>query len=190
MQHLSVAHGEALTRSQLLAPTRRNRTVTVREPFTCPLCHCCPNDVASRITEKQYERLSTHIARHLKALAFLSLSYLDYDEDISGSSETGNQSAQKDGAECSETSRCEPNDESFNDVPPTVDLENAVDDQISVEPPELNNPITWHNVLLKAYPGRDEALEKFAAAMKTGIEKETDRPSRIAPIGKSRVSVS
>ncbi|KAE8447646.1 hypothetical protein EG329_010617 [Mollisiaceae sp. DMI_Dod_QoI] len=160
MQHLSAKH--TLTRAQLLARTRRNKAVTTRESFACPLCDCLPDEVASRITEKPYEMLSSHIAQHLKALAFLSLSYLDYEEEIS------NESVERDGAEFSEASRHEPNDDSFDDVPSTEVLksgEKRVDGHTFLEPPELDEPVTWHSLPCKTYPERDKTLESFTMAM-------------------------
>ncbi|KAH6975803.1 hypothetical protein EDB80DRAFT_740174 [Ilyonectria destructans] len=174
MQHLSKAHGAALTRSQLLARTRRNRTAKIRESFTCPLCDCRPDDVAAHVREKPYDLLSKHIARHLKALAFLSLSYLDFDGDYSESSGSGNQVVHKDAVGSAKASIC---DESFDDIPPTVvsGKERRVDDQIFIGPLELKDPVAWPRRLFRDFPERDVTLERFAAAMKKiGNESDTE----------------
>ncbi|RMJ16654.1 hypothetical protein CDV36_003671 [Fusarium kuroshium] len=165
IEHLSKAHGETLTRPQLLARTRRSRTARIRDPFTCPLCDCQPEDIAPHIPEKPYDLLSKHIARHLKALAFLSLSYLDFDQDFSESSGSGNQLSQKDGVDSANASI---RDESFDDILPTVVSENErlVDGQTFIEPRELNDPVTWPRRLLRDFPERDDTLESFAAAIK------------------------
>ncbi|PON20791.1 hypothetical protein TGAM01_v210299 [Trichoderma gamsii] len=82
LNHLITDHGDKLTNSQIMGRIRRNRRVATRDdPFACPLCNSVPSDVEKRRTEEPYELLWKHIARHLKSLAFLSLSYVEKAEE-------------------------------------------------------------------------------------------------------------
>lgn len=77
LTHLQSEHGNQLTKSKLQGRARRNRRVATRDPFVCPLCDTVPDEVKAVVEEKPYKLLSDHIARHLKSLAFLSLSYVE-----------------------------------------------------------------------------------------------------------------
>ena len=79
LDHLETKHGGQLTKSKLQGRARRNRRIATREPFVCPLCDCVPEDIKPQVHEKPYKQLSQHIGRHLKSLAFLSLSYMEDD---------------------------------------------------------------------------------------------------------------
>lgn len=81
MNHLNTFHGDKLTQSRILGRLRRNRRIATRDPFVCPLCDCVPSDVAERLSDKPYELLWKHIAAHLKSVAFLSLSYIEVDQE-------------------------------------------------------------------------------------------------------------
>ncbi|KAI5460636.1 hypothetical protein BGZ63DRAFT_425133 [Mariannaea sp. PMI_226] len=80
LTHLQAKHGDKLTLSQIQGRTRRNRRIAMREDaFACPLCNHVPDSILEYVPEKPYKRLAQHVARHLKSLSFLSLSYLDID---------------------------------------------------------------------------------------------------------------
>ncbi|UKZ96464.1 uncharacterized protein TrAFT101_011253 [Trichoderma asperellum] len=154
MQHLSATHGGTITRPQILAKARRNKTVTIRDPFTCPLCDCCPEEVIPRLTEKPYELLSTHIARHLKSLAFFSLSYIDYKEDSSSSSMVRSRTDGTSGIDNSNATRLNSHYGSFDDIPPTIvgDIAVLVDGLQFDITPELENPVVWPDELRPPLP--------------------------------------
>jgi hypothetical protein len=87
-------------------------------------------DVTLHNTKKPYDRLFSHIAQHLKSLAFFSLTYLDFD----GATSEERPSLQKDGAEVSSASRRSSIDDSFDDMPKTVILESG---GVRVDSPEV-----------------------------------------------------
>ncbi len=161
LQHLSKAHGEKLSRPQILARGRRGKTSRIRETFTCPFCDCQPDEIVPHVSERPYDLLSVHIARHLKALAFISLSHLDSIEDYPESSGSEEEGSQQD--EVAPSVR----DDSFDDVPPTVanGSMKRVGDEIFDDLEELEEAIMWDHLPVKDFPGPDATLERFAAAM-------------------------
>lgn len=83
LSHLNTCHGDKLSQSRIMGRLRRNRRIATRDgSFACPLCNSVVPDIENRGTEEPYERLWKHIARHLKSLAFFSLSYIE--EDLEG----------------------------------------------------------------------------------------------------------
>jgi hypothetical protein len=106
LEHLITYHAGVLTKPQILARARRNRMIDIRDPFTYPVYDCCPPEVAFQLTENlKPEALSNHIARHLKAIAFISLSYLERYEKLEGSLKSEKSDISHDSVEISETSR-------------------------------------------------------------------------------------
>jgi hypothetical protein len=151
VQHMSSAHENFLTRMQLLARTGRNKVAKIRDPFTCPFCDCSPNDVVANMLEKPYDLLANHIARHLKVLAFHSLSYLDTDGSVSESSDGNGQGVKHDDALSSLISggSLDDNtdlDQSFNenDIPETLveGLQRRVEEHTFEDPSELDSALT------------------------------------------------
>lgn len=164
IQHLSNAHGDTLTRSQILARTRRSKITSTRDPFTCPLCDRQPDDILSHTEEKRYALLWKHIARHLKALAFYSLYYLELEWDCSVSVEPKSPSFQNDKSESVARSA---RDESFETIPQTIvqGKERVVDDEIFDDLQELNTPFVWPDMDFKHFPKDDKVLEQLATNM-------------------------
>ncbi|KAL4925788.1 uncharacterized protein BDV17DRAFT_294066 [Aspergillus undulatus] len=81
--HLQSEHGDQLTKSKIQGRARRNRRIATRDPFVCPLCDAIPNEIRTIVEQKPYQLLSEHIAEHLKSLAFLSLSYVEGNQESS-----------------------------------------------------------------------------------------------------------
>jgi hypothetical protein len=161
VQHLSSSHGEDLSRLEIITRARRGRTIRTRESFTCPFCDCQPDEIARHLSERPYNLLFEHIASHLKALAFFSLSYLDSIENCSESSGSRKPSAHDDAA-----TRSDRSDSFFDDIPLTVvrGNEKIVQGQSFVEPEELDEPVVWPTEVVQGDSGPDETLERFAAA--------------------------
>ena len=173
IHHLSRTHADALTRPQILAQARRNKTTGVRDPFTCPLCDCCPNDVSPRIAEKPYELLSKHVARHLKALSFFSLSYIDYQEDCSNSSDAASQSDENAKKEISNAASHQSSwtaSLSGFETPPLAVPSVAVEE--AIEPPESDEPFIWPTKIFPISSEPDRTLERLAAAKEIAAFKE------------------
>ncbi|KAE8380327.1 hypothetical protein BDV26DRAFT_257809 [Aspergillus bertholletiae] len=79
LEHLQTKHGDLLTKSKIQGRARRNRRIAGRDPFVCPLCDSVPEEVRDLVQDQPYELLWEHIARHLRSLALLSLSYIEID---------------------------------------------------------------------------------------------------------------
>lgn len=159
IQHLTATHGGSITRPQILAKARRNKRVIFREPFTCPLCDCCPEEVMQRMREEPYELLSNHIARHLKALAFFSLSQIKYEES-SGTDWTS-------GVFNSTTTHLNSHYEMFDDSHPTT-IDNIA---VSVDGPRADiisaseSPIILQDEFFEVNTGHYKTLKEFIAAV-------------------------
>ncbi|KAH7073192.1 hypothetical protein FB567DRAFT_454282, partial [Paraphoma chrysanthemicola] len=147
VDHLKSKHH--LTASQVQGRSRRNRRIAKREPFTCPICHVVPVGIVDRLQEKPYQLLSAHIAGHLKALAFFSISYLDTTIDHGGSEATTSVELDDD----------DENDDpgkdmrikqyqaaALDDIPVTkkfLDGRCRVDDTVFLDVPLLKEPYDW-----------------------------------------------
>jgi hypothetical protein len=78
--HMNSFHADRYTQSQVSTLTRRSNVSAIRDPFTCPLCNCIPEEIEHIIPRNRktgLDLLPKHIAGHLKSLAFMSLPYRD-----------------------------------------------------------------------------------------------------------------
>lgn len=163
LQHLSTTHDGSLSRPQILVQARRNKTFRRREPFTCPFCDCVPDEKDFIVSQKPYTLLAKHIARHLKAVAFFSLNYLDlgYDGESSVSRSVDEVDAESLG-------KVSDRDDTFDDVPTTIraETEVRVEGLIFSFPGDLKeDDIVWPPPgLITELTGPDTTLENFAAA--------------------------
>ncbi|KAL3462180.1 hypothetical protein BJX64DRAFT_259434 [Aspergillus heterothallicus] len=95
-EHVRLQHREYSNEPELTVFKEWCETRLVRPPFTCPVCNCIPpklEPVASQALRLQgssqeiqesdgiREELLRHIASHLKQMGFISLAYLNEDED-------------------------------------------------------------------------------------------------------------
>jgi hypothetical protein len=194
LAHLSAAHSGNLSRAQILARGRRAKTIQIRDPFTCPLCDCQPEEVVPHLAEKPYELLSKHIARHLKALAFISLSYLD---SIEYGSEPSNKGTPSTGSRLEAAEKASVRDDCFDEIPPT---ENDTDpNSIAVMvgdlrfsvPELLIEPVAWPVLASRHLElSHDPVLETFAAAMSVSQTVEEAGPSYVVDSQASDIPTS
>lgn len=179
VEHLSSAHENALTRVQILARTRRSKTQKQRGPFICPLCDFCPAEVSEKMSEKPYDLLSSHIGRHLKALAFHSLNYIETSGSIAESSDCEGDHVNHEGNYLHGSTRVLDTRSTTEALVDEHDFpETVIDDpnrqagsspEVFEEVPELENPITWSNTLMKTFPENDNILNQFASLQPSNI---------------------
>jgi ankyrin repeat protein len=154
IQHFSTNHPRKLTKTQILAKTRRNRTTKTRDLLVCPLCDCCPRGLETS-SENPQRQLAEHIAKDLRRLIFASYSYLDDEEVGSISMNT-----------CVSGESGERNHR-LSEVP-SEEAEVATQEktiEANPSPPELEEPVIWPTSLSRVYHSRDMTLELFAAAL-------------------------
>ena len=163
-QHLFKAHATSLSRPQILVRSRRGKSLRIREAFTCPFCDCTPDEVAPYSVEKPYDLLARHIAKHLKAIAFLSLSHLDsvqYDHEASDSSKQGSEMSYN-------ASEASVRDDDFHDIPQTEEtVEGAVVvcDVSFTRPDLLEEAVVWPSLGEPGSFAPDPILERLQTAM-------------------------
>jgi hypothetical protein len=152
LDHLETKHGGQLTKSKLQGRARRNRRIATREPFVCPLCDCIPEDIKPQVHEKPYKQLSQHIGRHLKSLAFLSLSYMEDDsKDKESLAESSHKTTGEGNSRLSKGSLKNRYLESVEDIPKTQTMPdgtrriegNEWQQEFPGEPPPPNEPEYW-----------------------------------------------
>jgi hypothetical protein len=152
LDHLETKHGGQLTKSKLQGRARRNRRIATREPFVCPLCDCVPEDIKPQLHEKPYKQLSQHIGRHLKSLAFLSLSYMENDsKDKQSLAESSHKTTGEGDSRLSKGSLKNRYLESVEDIPKTQTMPdgarkiegNEWQQEFPGEPPPPNEPEYW-----------------------------------------------
>lgn len=155
--HLKESHGDLMTLSQLQGRLRRNRRIGTRDSFVCPLCDCIPPNVEVCIKDKPYQLLWEHIAKHLKSLAFLSLSYLDDDQDRNSTLHASEEASNQGDPSISRESVGVCNIEMFDDIPSTeVFLDHVtVTEQEFPDIPLLVEPEYW-----KFMPSQDAPVDK------------------------------
>jgi hypothetical protein len=158
LDHLETKHGGQLTKSKLQGRARRNRRIATREPFVCPLCDCVPEDIRPQVHEKPYKQLSQHIGRHLKSLAFLSLSYMENDsKDKQSLAESSHKTTGEGDSRLSKGSLKNRYLESVEDIPKTQTIPdgtrriegNEWQQEFPGEPPPPNEPEYWDFLPLK-----------------------------------------
>ena len=152
LDHLETKHGGQLTKSKLQGRARRNRRIATREPFVCPLCDSVPEDIKPQVHEKPYRQLSQHIGRHLKSLAFLSLSYMEDDsKDKQSLAESSHKTTGEGNSRLSKGSLKNRYLESVEDIPKTQTMPdgtrriegNEWQQEFPGEPPPPNEPEYW-----------------------------------------------
>jgi hypothetical protein len=152
LDHLETKHGGQLTKSKLQGRARRNRRIATREPFACPLCDSVPEDIKPQVHEKPYRQLSQHIGRHLKSLAFLSLSYMEDDsKDKQSLAESSHKTTGEGDSRLSKGSLKNRYLESVEDIPKTQTIPdgtrriegNEWQQEFPGEPPPPNEPEYW-----------------------------------------------
>ena len=172
MKHLATHHVKELSRSQQLGRARRNRRIATRDPFVCPFCDCVPDEVQTQVQEKPYSLLTTHIGKHLKSLAFHSLSHLENDNGSRESGSTVSMSADDEGQMYRNNSRRLSNFGSL--LEDDLASETSVDSQLcpNSEPPSLRilnaflvsgKPESWDFLPAKDIPTDYESLKKGLA---------------------------
>ncbi|PTB59237.1 hypothetical protein M431DRAFT_298062 [Trichoderma harzianum CBS 226.95] len=177
IHHLSTAHGKNLTKPQILAKSRRSRKFQPRGAFTCPLCNCCPKEIASRLAEEPYSLLSEHISRHLKALAFASLFDLTYEHQKPSSSRGRQITGGQDRADGPTTTHLT-SEEPFANIQPTIVEEprRPSDDQMLPESPEPESPVISPRVHSKPL----EISERFAVVSSNNtVSQQEQSPEKI-----------
>ena len=120
--HLTAEHGKQLTTSQMRGRLRRNKRIAARDALVCPICDCTPDDILTAVNDDKGQLLWTHIGRHLKSLAFLSL---PYDQFVTGESQVTSDSMSKSQDEVSGNSQpaLEQRDADFAAIPETILVE-------------------------------------------------------------------
>jgi hypothetical protein len=77
--HLKESHSE-LTKSQMIARSKRGKCSLAREQFTCPLCESIPRRLLALNPHQRPDDVSTligrHVAFHIKALSLLAFRLL------------------------------------------------------------------------------------------------------------------
>ncbi|KAF9891460.1 hypothetical protein FE257_003926 [Aspergillus nanangensis] len=180
--HLQSDHAAQLTKSQIQGRARRNRAITPREPFVCPLCDAEPYDVKFAAAGSRSELFANHIGRHLKSLAFLSLSYVpDYFQDsytveISDDPYNLSDTSRSDGGKMydgrSLIEIAHSTIPSFDDIPETIidkDGTRRINEQVfSGAPTPLLQPEDW------AYMPSQGLVTDFDV-LRTGMKSDQDR---------------
>lgn len=199
MTHLQAQHHDRLTVSQMEGRIRRNRRIAKREDaFACPICDCIPNSILER--EKPYKLLAQHVARHLKSLSFLSISYLDIDfnRDEQGAvhSKTKSVGGSEEGTDASQGSRgAALADEDHWNIPETLIMDNGTrtvihspnNDQtvetFEDETPPLDYGQYWHFLRPPNLPTDFAKLSGFAYTKSSDTEDNDrgKRPRLISP---------
>ncbi|KAH0490783.1 hypothetical protein TgHK011_002235 [Trichoderma gracile] len=138
IQHLSTDHSGKLTKPQISARARRNRTTKPRDLLICPLCDCSPKKAWShpqRTLKDSWRSIlrETSNALHLPR-------------------ESGSTNHRLSDVPSGETEST-----TYNET--EISLED------SCSPPELEEPVIWPTSLSRVYPSRDMTLELFATAL-------------------------
>ncbi len=125
--------------------------LAARDPFVCPVCDCVPQGIEKHITERPYKQLWEHVAKHLKRLAFFSLSYLTNDLGARASVSSGSRATDKhyqsaligsvDGRQLIEDADISAADDSTSSVHPGGDQ--SYDQSNFAEPDFLSVPEDW-----------------------------------------------
>jgi hypothetical protein len=137
--------------------------------------------VASQLTKnlKPYEDLSNHIARHLKAIAFISLSYLEIYEKPEGSLKSEKSDISHDSVEVSETYGPIKNEEPPEDS--SLSTMQVLEEPGYPAPPQIpeDKGPDWPDWMTHrtTYPENmdDPTLKKFAA----GAAKHAEKSHRV-----------